>query len=120
MARALIVDDSRFMRKIIRETLESGGHEIVGEAENGFDALSLYKEENPDFVTMDVTMMGKDGLRTVDEIVALDPGAKIIVISALGEQTLRNSRKIDIPAKGFLQKPFEKEQLLSMVQDIVS
>ncbi|MGL4369094.1 MAG: response regulator [Spirochaetota bacterium] len=119
MPSALIVDDSKFMRKIIRDTLESGGYRITGEAENGYEAISLYKAERPDFVTMDVTMMGKDGLRTVDELVALDPDAKIIVISALGERTLMNSRDHAIPAKAFLQKPFEKEQLLSLVRNIL-
>lgn len=119
MIRALIVDDSKFMRRIIRETLEGGGYEIAAEAENGYDAVTLYKECSPDFVTMDVTMMGKDGLRAVDDIIALDPDARIIVISALGEATLRNSRGIGIPAKGFLQKPFEKEQLLALVRGIL-
>ena len=119
MIRALIVDDSKFMRRIIRETLEGGGYEIAAEAENGYEAVTLYKQESPDFVTMDVTMMGKDGLKAVDDIIAIDPKAKIIVISALGETTLRNSRGIGIPAKGFLQKPFEKEQLLSLVKSIL-
>jgi two-component system chemotaxis response regulator CheY len=119
MPRALIVDDSKFMRRIIRETLESGGHIIAAEAVNGYEAVTLYKQETPDFVTMDVTMMGKDGLKAVDEIIAIDPDARIIVISALGENTLKNSRGIGIPARGFLQKPFEKEQLLSLVQSIL-
>ena len=119
MIRALIVDDSKFMRRIIRETLESGGYEIAAEAVNGYEAIDLYKQESPDFVTMDVTMMGKDGLKAVDDIVAIDPNAKIIVISALGELTLRNSKGIGIPAKGFLQKPFEKEQLLDLVRSIL-
>ena len=119
MARALIVDDSRFMRKIIRDTLEGGGHTVLGEAENGYDAITLYKSDRPDFVTMDVTMMGKDGLKTVEELTEFDPDARIIVISALGERTLKNSRGLDIRAKGFLQKPFEKEQLLDLVKSIL-
>ena len=119
MARALIVDDSRFMRKIIRDTLEGGGHTILGEAENGYDAVTMYKSERPDFVTMDVTMLGKDGIKTVEELTSLDPDARIIVISALGEQTLKNSRGLGIKARGFLQKPFEKEQLLTMVKNIL-
>lgn len=119
MARALIVDDSKFMRKIIRDTLEGGGHTILGEAENGYEAVTMYKSERPDFVTMDVTMMGKDGIRTVEDLTEFDPDARIIVVSALGEQTLKNSRGLGIKARGFIQKPFEKEQLLNLVKSIL-
>jgi two-component system, chemotaxis family, chemotaxis protein CheY len=119
MARVLIVDDSKFMRHIIRESLEYGGHEIVGEAENGFEGSALYKELHPDVVTMDVTMMGKDGLKTVDELISFDPNARIILISAMNEFVLKNARGVTIPVKGFLQKPFEREALLKMVDSIL-
>ena len=117
MARVLIVDDSKFMRRIIRTALESGGHEIVAEAENGIDGLDRYKELKPDIVTMDITMMGQDGLKTVDALVAFDPDSRIIVISAMNEFVLKNARGMNIPVKGFIQKPFEKEDLLKMVAD---
>jgi two-component system chemotaxis response regulator CheY len=117
MARVLIVDDSKFMRRIIRTALESGGHEIVAEAENGMEGLARYKELKPDIVTMDITMMGQDGLKTVDALVAFDPGSRIIVISAMNEFVLKNARGMNIPVKGFIQKPFEKEDLLKMVAD---
>jgi two-component system, chemotaxis family, chemotaxis protein CheY len=119
MARVLIVDDSKFMRRIIRESLEGGGHEIIAEAENGFDALTQYRTDRPDVVTMDITMMGKDGLKTVDELIEYDPEAKIIVISAMNEFVLKNARGMTIPVKGFLQKPFEKESLLKMINEIL-
>jgi two-component system, chemotaxis family, chemotaxis protein CheY len=119
MARALIVDDSKFMRRIIRETIESGGHTILAEAENGYEALAAYKEERPDFVTMDITMMGKDGLKTVDEMVEYDKDARIIVISAMNEKVLKNARGVTIPVRGFLQKPFEKETLIEMIKTIL-
>ncbi len=118
MARALIVDDSKFMRRIIRETLEEGGHEILAEAENGFDALEAYKDIKPDFVTMDITMWGKDGLKAVEEITDIDPKAKIIVISALSETTLRLNEE-NIKASAFLTKPFEKKDLLDIVKKII-
>ncbi|HEY1405313.1 MAG TPA: response regulator [Spirochaetota bacterium] len=117
MARVLIVDDSKFMRRIIRDTLEAGGHQVVAEAENGYEGLDRYKEEKPDVVTMDVTMMGQDGLKTVDALIAFDPNARIIIISAMNEMVLKNARGMNIPVKGFLQKPFEKEDLLKMVAD---
>jgi two-component system, chemotaxis family, chemotaxis protein CheY len=119
MAKVMIVDDSKFMRRIIREALESGGHEIIQEAENGYDALDMYRANRPDLVTMDITMMGKDGLKTVEELVEYDPEAKIIVISAINEQVLKSARKVDIPAKGFLQKPFDKETILRLIDRIL-
>jgi len=119
MAKVLIVDDSKFMRRIIRSALESGGHEVVGEAENGFEGFDLYKENRPDIVTMDVTMMGQDGLKTVDALIKFDPAARIIIISAMNEKVLLNARKMQIPVKGFLQKPFEREDLLKMISDML-
>jgi two-component system, chemotaxis family, chemotaxis protein CheY len=119
MAKVMIVDDSKFMRRIIREALESGGHKIINEAENGYEALDMYKAERPDVVTMDITMMGKDGLKTVEELVELDPEAKVIVISAMNEHVLKNARKVNIPAKGFLQKPFDKESILRLIDEIL-
>jgi two-component system chemotaxis response regulator CheY len=66
---------------------------------------------------MDITMMGQDGLKTVDALISFDPSAKIIIISAMNEMVLKNARGVNIPVKGFLQKPFEKEDLLKMVAD---
>ncbi len=118
MARGMIVDDSKFMRRIIRECLEYGGHEIVAEVDNGQDALVKYRELKPDFVTMDVTMWGKDGLKAVSEITDIDPDARIVVVSALSEKTL----KMDdggIRARAFVQKPFEKEELLEVIKKVL-
>jgi two-component system, chemotaxis family, chemotaxis protein CheY len=118
MAKALIVDDSKFMRKVIREVLESGGHEIVGEADNGADGIEAYKAINPDFVTMDITMGGKDGLIAVNEIMEFDNDAKVIIVSALNENTIRmNDQNIKVSA--FLTKPFDKETLLDIVRRIL-
>jgi two-component system chemotaxis response regulator CheY len=118
MARCIIVDDSKFMRKIIRESLEYGGHEIVAEADNGFDALRQYKSKNPDFVTMDITMGVKDGVRAVAEITAFDPDAKVIVVSALNESTLKLDGE-NINARAFITKPFEREELLEVIDKVL-
>lgn len=118
MAKAIIADDSKFMRKIIRDSIESGGHEVISEAENGDEAIDQYKEHNPDFITMDITMWGKDGLKAVDDISAYDKNAKIIVISALSEKTLKMTRE-EINAQAFLTKPFEKEDLLEAIKKIL-
>lgn len=118
MARALIVDDSKFMRKVIIDTLAAGGHEIVGEADNGYEALELYKKTHPDFVTMDITMHGKDGLMAVSEIKNIDPNAKIVVVSALSEKTLKLN-DATIQADAYVLKPFEKEDLLKKIDSIL-
>jgi two-component system chemotaxis response regulator CheY len=117
MARGMIVDDSKFMRKIIREALDSGGHTIISEAENGNEGIEQYKKLKPDFVTMDITMGGKDGIKAVNEIMKFDSSAKIIVVSALSEKTIRMNDNIQISA--FITKPFEKENLLSVVKKIL-
>ncbi|MDH3973651.1 MAG: response regulator [Deltaproteobacteria bacterium] len=83
--RVLIVDDSAFMRKRLRKEIESHDAEVVGEAKNGDDAVELYQKLKPDLVTMDVTMRGKDGLSASKEILSLDPGAKIVVVTILQE-----------------------------------
>ncbi|PKL40089.1 MAG: two-component system response regulator [Spirochaetae bacterium HGW-Spirochaetae-1] len=116
MAKALIVDDSKFMRRIIRSTLEEGGHQIIEEADNGADGIKCYKRLKPDFVTMDITMGGKDGIRAVMEITSLDPTAKIVVVSALNENTIRQNEP-HIKASAFITKPFDKDSLLDAVNN---
>jgi two-component system chemotaxis response regulator CheY len=118
MARCMIVDDSSFMRRIIKQTLQEGGHEVVAEIDNGLEALEKYREIQPDVVTMDITMWGKDGLEAISEITNSYPDAKIIVISALNERTLKINEK-DIKAKVFLRKPFEKKELLEAINKVL-
>jgi two-component system chemotaxis response regulator CheY len=118
MARALIVDDSKFMRKIIRDTLEEGGHVILAEADNGIDGLEEYRKLRPDFVTMDVTMTGKDGIQAVFDIQEIDPNARIIIISAMSETTLKLN-DANLHANAFITKPFEKKKLLDTIDRIL-
>ena len=119
MLKVLIVDDSKFMRSIIKDALKNEGIEVVAEADNGHDGVEAFKKHKPDFVTMDITMGGKDGMKAVDEILAFNPSAKIIVISALSEHTIR----LNAPQKyasAYLMKPFKKEQLIDTVHKILS
>lgn len=118
MARGLIVDDSKFMRRIISEIITEAGHVVDGEADNGQDGINLYEQLKPDFITMDITMGGKDGINAVKEIKAKNPKAKIIVISALNENTIRlNDQKIQ--ADIYLTKPFTKEDLLAAIDKLL-
>ncbi|HON77110.1 MAG TPA: response regulator [Spirochaetota bacterium] len=118
MARGLIVDDSKFMRRVLSDTLVEGGHEVIAEADNGDDALEIYKTKKPDFVTMDITIFGKDGIEAVQEIKKIDPGSKIIVVSALSEKTLKLNDK-NLNADAYLTKPFEKADLLSLLEKLL-
>ena len=110
MATVLIVDDAKFMRSLVRSALESAGHSILGEAENGVQAVSQYKALNPDLVTMDITMQEKDGLEAASDILKIDPNAKIIMVTALGQEKLL-AKAIKMGVKDFVVKPFPPERL---------
>lgn len=114
MANILIVDDAKFMRMIVRDAVEKAGHTVIGEGGNGNEAVTLYKKERPDIVTMDITMPGKDGIEAVKEIIAFDPTAKIIMCSAMGQQTMVLDA-IKAGAVNFIVKPFQHEAIVDGV-----
>lgn len=106
--RVLIVDDSSIMRKMIRSTLENEKHQVVGEAKNGKDAVDMYKNLNPDLVTMDITMREMDGFAAATEILNYDPAARIIFLSNLDED--KYSEDVErIGAIGYVNKHNTKE-----------
>ena len=115
MARILIVDDARIMRNILSFMLEKAGHEVVGEASDGAQALKLYGELRPDLVTMDIQMEGGDGITYLKEIVHLDPDAKIIMVSAQGHDQVKEEAR-GCGAVGYIAKPFQKAALLEEIQ----
>lgn len=84
----LITDDTAFMRMTLRNVIEKNGYEVVGEAANGEEAITLYQELKPDLVTMDITMPKVDGITAIKEIMKIDPQAKIIVCSAMGQKPM--------------------------------
>ena len=86
--RVLVVDDAAFMRMMVKDILSKNGYEVVGEAENGMKALEKYQELKPDLVTMDITMPEMDGISAVKEIKKVDPNAKIVMCSAMGQQAM--------------------------------
>lgn len=118
MAAGLIVDDSKFMRRIIADIIIAGGHTIAGEADNGQDGINLYASLKPDFVTMDITMGGKDGINAVREIKSKYPDSRIIVVSALNEQTIKLNDE-GINADAYITKPFDSETLLNLINKIL-
>jgi two-component system, chemotaxis family, chemotaxis protein CheY len=111
--RILIVDDSSIMRKMIKQTLTDGGHTIIGEANNGADAVTLYKNLQPDLVTMDITMRGMDGFTAAKEIRDFDAQAQIVFLSNLDEE--KYSQDVaSIGALGYVNK-HEAKQILSII-----
>ena len=116
--RVLVVDDAAFMRMMVKDILSKNGYEIVGEAENGMKALEKYQELKPDLVTMDITMPEMDGITAVKEIKKVDPGAKVVMCSAMGQQAMV-IEAIQSGAKDFIVKPFQAERVLEAVKKVV-
>jgi len=117
--RVLIVDDADFMRMMIKDILIKNGYEIAAEATDGNSALQKYKEVAPDLVTMDITMPEMDGVDTVKAIIEFDPDAKIIMVSAIGQQAIVIDA-IQAGAKDFIVKPFLPERVLEAITKVLS
>ena len=114
MARVLVVDDAAFMRKVVSDALASGGHEVIGVAADGTQAVERFQELRPELMTLDITMPEKDGLQALAEIMTIDPGAKVLMCSALGQET-KVIESIKLGAKDFVVKPFQAARLLEAV-----
>lgn len=119
MANVLIVDDSKTSRKILRGTLEDAGFTIIGEACDGNEGVSMYKELKPDVVTMDITMPNKDGIMALTEIIGYDREAKVIMVTAAG-QKIKMIEAIKAGASDFISKPFEPEMVVKTIKKVVS
>lgn len=118
MAKILLVDDAAFMRMMLKNTLSQAGYTDLIEAEDGVKAIEAYTAEKPDLVFMDITMPNKDGLETLKEIKAMDPGATVVMCSAMGQETMVMD-SIKSGAKDFIVKPFKPERVLSTVKKIL-
>jgi two-component system chemotaxis response regulator CheY len=117
--KVMIVDDAAFTRNMLKAIISKIELiEVVGEAANGVEAISLYKKLNPDLVTMDLVMPEKGGIEATEEILKINPSALIVVVSALGQEALvlEAAKK---GAKDFIQKPFKSEQILEVMDRIL-
>ena len=115
MPSVLIADDAAFMRMMLKNVLTEAGYEVVGEAENGAVAVSKYRELSPDLTTMDITMPEMDGLAALKEIRAADPSARVVMCSAMGQQSMV-IESIQAGARDFIVKPFQPDRVLEAVQ----
>ena len=113
--RVLIVDDAAFMRMMIKDILEKNGYEVVGEAQNGLEAVEKYQELLPDLVTMDITMPEMDGIEALKNIREINPNAVVIMCSAMGQQAMVIDA-IQAGAKDFIVKPFQADRVLEAVK----
>lgn len=118
MARVLIVDDARFMRLVLRRILTQAGHEIVGEAKDGVEAVEMYADKRPDVMTLDIVMPRQNGIEAVKEIMQFDPSAKIIMVTALGQEAFVLDA-IKAGAREFIIKPFRNEEIVKAVMKTV-
>jgi two-component system chemotaxis response regulator CheY len=118
MARILVADDASFMRQIIRDILESDGHEIVAEASDGIQAVDEWKKHHPDLVTMDIVMPRRSGIDAVRAIAAIDATARVVMCSALGQETLV-AEALQAGASDFIVKPFKPDAVLATLRRVL-
>jgi two-component system chemotaxis response regulator CheY len=119
MGKILIVDDTLFMRTLLKNILFSGGHAIVGEAGDGEDGVAKYKELKPDLVTMDIVMPKLNGIEALKAIKEFDPAAKIVMCTAVGQEQMVKLA-IKSGAKGYIIKPFQAPKVLEEVKNVLA
>lgn len=115
MKRVLIADDSECMRSMLKTILKDDLIEIVGEAENGREAVEKYETLHPDLVLMDLAMPGVDGMQALEEIIKLSANAKVIICSIMGQQEFV-VQALKAGAAAFIIKPFRADKVLQIVQ----
>jgi two-component system chemotaxis response regulator CheY len=115
--RVLVADDARFMRQLIREIIEPEGFEVVGEAADGRAAVDEFTKLQPDLVTMDIVMPKRSGIDALKEILTLDAGAKVAMVSALGQEALV-MEALQAGAADYIVKPFKPEAVIATLKKI--
>jgi len=122
MANIMIVDDSKFMRKILSDILIEAGHRIVGEAENATEAAELYRQLKPDLVTLDYVMPeieGTNAISALKAMIEMDPRAKVVMVSAMGQHEVMGEC-IQAGARDFITKPFRPPDVAGAVGRILN
>ena len=118
MRTVLIADDAAFMRAKLKAIVEKNGYQVVGEAENGKEAIIKYFELKPDLVTMDITMPVMDGIQAVKHIHDEDPLARIVMVTAIGQRSVITDA-IKAGASSFIIKPFDPEQVEETINKVL-
>ncbi|CAG0982968.1 response regulator [Geobacter sp.] len=115
--RVMIVDDALFMRNMLRGILEEDGYEVVAEAADGGEAVITYRDVRPDIVTLDIIMPVKNGIEALREIMAMDPNARVVICSAVGQESLVQKAQ-DVGARDFILKPFNPDRVKEVIRRI--
>ncbi|MDY6776256.1 MAG: chemotaxis protein CheY [Halobacteria archaeon] len=113
----MVVDDSEFMRNLLKQILEDE-FEIVGEAENGVEAVEMYEEKKPDLVMMDIVMPIRDGIEATAEIKDKNPDANVIMCTSVGQEE-KMRKAVEAGADGYITKPFQKPSVMEAIDDVV-
>ena len=116
--QVLIADDAMFMRKVIRKHLAECGMTDIVEAANGAEAVELFIKNRPGLVLMDITMPEMTGLEALEEILKTDPEAKVIMCSAIGQQSMI-IKSLEMGEMGFIVKPFEKNEFEATIRSVI-
>ena len=116
--KVLVVDDAAFMRMMLKDILTKNGFEVVGEAENGAVGVAAFQKFKPDIVTMDITMPEMNGIDAVKAIKTLDASAKIVMVSAMGQQSMV-IEAIQAGASDFIVKPFQPERVIDALTKVL-
>lgn len=119
MKRVLLVDDMAFIRFSLRQMLEKNGYEVAGEAANGEEAVEKYEACAPDIVTMDITMPKMSGIEALKAILAKNPAAKVVMISAMGQERYIKDAIVN-GAKYFILKPFQEEKVVETINKVAA
>jgi len=114
----LICDDDSFRRRIMKDILTKNGYNVIAEVSDGAKAVKLYKETSPDLVLMDIVMPIMDGINALKKIMSMDPNAKVVMCSSMG-QHLMVVEAIQAGAKDFVLKPYKPERLLKAVERVI-
>lgn len=116
--KIMLVDDAAFMRMTIKNALTKAGYDNIIEASDGQIAVETYQNEHPDLVIMDITMPNMDGIQALQAIKTLDPEARVVMCSAMGQEGMV-VEAIKLGAKDFIVKPFKQDRILQTVEKII-
>ena len=116
----VVVDDAVFMRTLLKKMIEEvEGYTVVGEGSNGYEAIEQARKNQPDIMTLDITMPDLDGIKAVQEILKVSPKTKVIMVSAMGQQSMVIDA-IKLGARDFVVKPFEKSRVIQAIKNVTS
>jgi two-component system chemotaxis response regulator CheY len=118
MSKILVVDDAAFVRMQYKKSLLDGGYDVI-EASNGNEALEKYRDTRPDGVLLDINMPEKDGIVTLQEIIDIDPKARVAMVTCVGSQSVILIA-LQSGAKDFIMKPKEKDGLIDAVEKLLA